>query len=439
MNVLFIDAHDVQQHFKDDMPNSSLNHFILTSILSLTILNTSPLLNAHGTSTDDTHPLYTIPIIADLSLLKTADIPIMYKDEEANVGYAVINSTIEKKLSHMAHLLGRCGNYERLPEIPQNLITVQNLIHGIRAQSEKNYQISFLNPITLVEKPEITNALQQLRSDNILESTQFLSSFKSRYNKQAQPNQHIQPFMDRLAAAAQFAQFPITIETISHQSTKQLSIKVTLVGATRPDEYIILGGHLDSISGWGGSGKTAPGADDNASGSAALYETFRVLTQQTQPERSIEFYWYAGEESGLLGSSEIAEQAKQQQKDIIAVLQLDMTSYPGDGPLKITSMTDFTNLWLRDFLKAVNQTYLNVTIQEDQCGYGCSDHASWYRRGFPTLFPTESKFNSSFKAIHTEKDVVSPLLNFEHALIFSKIAITMAMELGNSTLRQPAF
>jgi len=423
---------------KDDMNKYTTQKKLSSSLLiALTILNSTPILNAHSQNND---PNMLKPIIADLSILKAANIPIMYKDEESQVGYAIINAAAENKISSLSHARGRCGNFEALSEIPKDMNEVQNQIQALNIINKQNYQISFLEPMQVVENTEITTALNQLDPLEIKANVEFLSSFKSRYNKLPNPNEHIQPFIEKLNSITQNAHYPITIETIDHKSTKQKSIKLTIQGSQFPNEIIVLGGHLDSInsSGWGAnpSGR-APGADDNASGSSSLVEALRVLTKQEQPQRTIEFYWYAGEESGLLGSSEIAESSRNAQKNIIAVLQLDMTMFPGDGEFVIASMTDFTSAWLRDYLTAINNTYIKATIKEDKCGYGCSDHASWYRRGYPTLMPTEAKFNSMFDDLHTERDVISPVMSFNHALVFSKIALTLAMDLGNSRLTQP--
>ena len=86
-------------------------------------------------------------------------------------------------------------------------------------------------------------------------------------------------------------------ELVSHTSTQQKSLKVTLQGSSRPHEIIVLGGHHDSTtSSWGGGGGKAPGADDNASGSSSLLEILRILTGMPQSERTIELMWYAAEE-----------------------------------------------------------------------------------------------------------------------------------------------
>ena len=214
------------------------------------------------------------------------------------------------------------------------------------------------------------------------------------------------------------------------------SIRMSIKGSLNPNEIIVLGGHLDSINQWGNKAK-APGADDNASGSASLLEAARILLTKAQPQRTIEFMWYAGEESGLLGSAEIAQSYKNENKKVIAVLQLDMTAFAGNGVNKIASMTDFTSPWLRDYLKSINVAYLDIEILDDKCGYGCSDHASWHKQGYPALMPTEAKFDNMFTDLHTTRDVISDVLSFEHSLLFSKIALVMAMDLGNSSQKEP--
>ncbi|MEK6627697.1 MAG: M20/M25/M40 family metallo-hydrolase [Bdellovibrionota bacterium] len=382
-------------------------------------------------------------VYADLDILKKANVPVLYADQNLNVGYAIITGKMEARISALAHEQGRCGNYEALDEIPQNISTVANnfaFMNQIQSKNQ-NYEMLAKNSIEVAENPLITEALKNLKPDNIKATVTYLSAFPTRFNKGNTPNLHVDDFSEKIKALVATAAYPVTVDLISHNKTPQKSIRVTIKGSTKPDEYVILGGHLDSISGggFGGGSKLAPGADDNASGSASLLEALRILITQAQPQRTVEFFWYAGEESGLLGSAEIAASYKAQSKNVISVLQLDMTMFPGDGVFRITSINDFTSAWLRDYLKAINTTYLNVEILDDKCGYGCSDHASWFRNGYPTLMPTEAKFKSIFKYIHTDKDVISSVMNFDHALVFSKIALVMAMDLGNSSQKEVLF
>ena len=80
---------------------------------------------------------------------------------------------------------------------------------------------------------------------------------------------------------------------------------------------------------------------------------------------------------------------------------------------------------------------LPARLIADHCGYACSDHASWYRQGYPTLMPFESDTEHMNGQIHTEGDVVSSRTSFSHALAFAKIAVVMGMDLANSSEHQP--
>merc|ERR1712194_672207 len=76
------------------------------------------------------------------------------------------------------------------------------------------------------------------------------------------------------------------------------------------NEFIILGGHLDSIAGFN-SQSNSPGADDNGSGSAGLLEMARIIDASgIKFKYSIRLVLFNGEEQGLLGSRAIARRWK---------------------------------------------------------------------------------------------------------------------------------
>ncbi len=97
------------------------------------------------------------------------------------------------------------------------------------------------------------------------------------------------------------------------------------------DEAIILGAHYDHL-GRGGEGSLAPregeihhGADDNASGTAALIELARRLTtQRPKPRRTIVFIAFSGEEEGLIGSSYYVNHPVVPLNKTIAMINMDM-------------------------------------------------------------------------------------------------------------------
>jgi leucyl aminopeptidase len=370
----------------------------------------------------------TKPVLAGIPALQAVGAKILGQDKKLNVGYAQLSEAQRDGISKYMHSKGKCGGYEVLSSSADG---IESLL-ALAGQARKSSLYTQARRPKLAKQQKISDALEHLTTANIQSTVQWLSSFHSRYNGLPDPNQHVNQFEARLKDMFKGYSGKWSVQQIKHDSTRQNSLMVHIEGAKRPSEIVVFGGHLDSINMY--DGDKAPGADDNASGSAAILEAMRVLLEQGAPERSLEFFWYAGEESGLLGSAEIAETYKSSGKNVVAVLQLDMTMFPGSGEQTVSSMTDFTSPWMRDYLVEMNKNYLNINLVNDECGYACSDHASWFRQGFPTLMPFESTLDDDNKNIHSEEDVIDSASSFTHALIYAKIALIMAMDLGNSTV-----
>lgn len=384
----------------------------------------------------------TQPVLASIDDLKSIKAPIWTSDEITGVGFSYLTPEMQIKMQAHSHLNGKCGGFEVLPsEDVQNFSAVQAELEKLKKQVLKDQ--SFLNgpvlysPVTY--QPMIEEAIDLVQASHLHELVTWLSSFPSRNEKTAQRNTHVQEMKIKAEELLKNYTGQWKSELVTHSSSQQKSLKITLQGTTHSNEIIILGGHHDSTAGgWGGSTSLAPGADDNASGSANLFEILRILSTRPVQARTIEIMWYAAEESGLLGSSEIAKSYKATQKNVIAVLQLDMTSYPGSGDMTIANITDFTSPWLHDLIKQLNQHYVGLKIIDDKCGYACSDHASWYRQGYSTAVPFESAARKMNPLIHTKNDVVSPQLNFKHSAAITQLSLAFALELASNTgLRPP--
>ena len=111
-----------------------------------------------------------------------------------------------------------------------------------------------------------------------------------------------------------------------------------------------------------------------------VLEALRVLVEAGfQPEDTIEFHFYAGEEGGLRGSLEVFANYKASRKPVIAVLNQDMAGYSPSG--KISIYTDHVDSSLTAFTKLVANYYIGDTTS-DTCGYACSDHSSAMANGF---------------------------------------------------------
>jgi len=270
--------------------------------------------------------------------------------------------------------------------------------------------------------------LDELSSANLRSVIEDLSWYTTRYYTSQTGLQAVNWLASQYRAYAA-GRADITVTTFSH-SWLQPSVIARINGnGPAAAELVIIGGHIDSTS----SGSTAPGADDDASGSSTVLEVFRVLaTSGFRPERSIEFHAYAAEEIGLRGSQDIAQNYLSQGREVVATLQLDMTGYVRAGTTRtIGVVTDFTTPALSTFVRSLVTEYLSTSWTNTQCGYACSDHASWYRAGYPSSFTFESIFSNSNPYIHTTNDLVT-YLNFVHALEYAKLGLSFAVELSYS-------
>ncbi|MXP42584.1 M20/M25/M40 family metallo-hydrolase [Altererythrobacter soli] len=95
-------------------------------------------------------------------------------------------------------------------------------------------------------------------------------------------------------------------------------------GSERPNEVVIVQGHIDSrVTDVMDARSDAPGANDNASGSALVLEAARVLSRKTYPT-TIVYALLSGEEQGLYGGRLLADYAKQQGWTVKAVFNNDI-------------------------------------------------------------------------------------------------------------------
>lgn len=108
------------------------------------------------------------------------------------------------------------------------------------------------------------------------------------------------------------------------------NVVCTKFGAAEPTKFILVGAHFDSrMSELADAHSRAPGADDNASGTAALLELARVL-RGVDTRCSVRLVAFSGEEQGLLGSTAFAERAHAQGENIQLMINLDMIGHPSD-------------------------------------------------------------------------------------------------------------
>lgn len=184
---------------------------------------------------------------------------------------------------------------------------------------------------------------------------------------------------------------------------KQNNVVLTLTGHT--DKHIVLGAHMDSTK--PDSHKVKPAAWDNAAGSSIIDALAQAtLAMKIQPENNVHLVLYGGEEMGMLGSKQMANEFKAAGKQVLAVLNYDMAGSALTQKHQISWATHqmketlaLTN-WLKKLLSLYFPNY--TTSNKPTTAPSLSDHLSWEVEDFPTAVPGES--NPDFSVYHKHTD-----------------------------------
>ncbi|MBI4655203.1 MAG: M20/M25/M40 family metallo-hydrolase [Elusimicrobia bacterium] len=282
-----------------------------------------------------------------------------------------------------------------------------------------------------IDRPDVVKPmLQMVSEENISDIITKLSAYKNRYYRSetgVSSARWLAGYWKELVKD----RADVSVALHRHASWPQESVILTVKGSANPEQVAVLGGHFDSIAGWGSSDPVAPGADDNASGIAALTEAIRVMVKAGyKPKITLKFIAYAAEEVGLRGSREIADAFKKEGVAVQGVIQLDMANYKGSAD-DIYLIADHTNAAQNAFLGKLIETYTNYRWGETKCGYACSDHASWTANGFIASFPFEAKMGEDNPNIHSAKDTLAQTGGHsKHAFKFANLAVAYLVEMG---------
>jgi len=178
-------------------------------------------------------------------------------------------------------------------------------------------------------------------------------------------------------------------------------------GTKRPDEIVIVGAHYDSREG-------TPGADDNASGSAAVLSLAGTFAS-AKPERTLRFILFTNEEyfrQDLMGSLVYAKRSRARNENIVAMLSLETIGYFSDVtgsqkyPFPINMFYPSTGDFLgfvgnvgsgslvrsaiRSFRSVAKLRSEGVAAPEAIDGIGWSDQWSFWQQGYPGIMITDT-------------------------------------------------
>lgn len=184
---------------------------------------------------------------------------------------------------------------------------------------------------------------------------------------------------------------------------------ITIIRGTRyADSLCIIGAHYDNNLIADDPFATVPGANDNASGIAAMLEIARVIKKNNfSPKSTIMFAAFGAEEIGLFGSLHLAAEPYEFSQKIRFMLNNDMIAYEAPGDLNASAwcvnIIDYDNSHnLRSDAEKICTKFTDLTYMNDNKVNKYSDSYPFFRYGYKALFffPEISDPN-----IHTLNDV----------------------------------
>lgn len=221
--------------------------------------------------------------------------------------------------------------------------------------------------------------------------------------------------------------YQVTSQFYQAKGVRSENLEVTRTGKSKPEQIILAGAHYDSV--WG-----SPGANDNASGVAALLELTRLFAT-AEPEQSMRFVAFVNEEPpffywGEMGSGVYAQAAKARGDDIRLMISLEMlgcySDKPGSQgyppffryffPDRGNFIAMVSNRASRHGLQRLVQNFRahsNFPVEslaafEFIPGVAWSDHLSFWRKGYPALMVTDTAFYR-YDAYHSAEDTPEKL------------------------------
>lgn len=256
----------------------------------------------------------------------------------------------------------------------------------------------------------IARIVSLVSEDSLARTIRDLEDFGTRYSYSQQCESAAFYLGQRLTDLG----YSVRLDTyyLRQPTTRAFNVEATLTGQVEPESIVVACGHFDSYN--GDNQNDAPGADDNATGTAAIIELARVL-KQAHFRSSVKFLCFSGEEQWMKGSYHwVDSTAVPESLKIAGAYNLDMFGYAAyDTDLvfintntasrPLANLCDSTNGWYSIGLRVMN--YLDEDI------YG--DNTPFWEAGYLSVFALEDSewgiWNGSNPHYHTAHDTFGNL------------------------------
>ncbi len=266
-----------------------------------------------------------------------------------------------------------------------------------RAITATEYTTAIASRSTSQDFDRISQMVGEVSTPNVMATIQYLESFQTRYF--STPN--LEAAGDYLYRTFSDLGLHVERDPFTYAGYSSNNIVATLPGRTDPSTVVIVGAHYDSAS--DNQPLSAPGADDDASGTAVVLELARVL-RNYQFDFTIKFIAFSAEEAGLRGSQHYAWNARYiTHEKILGMVNLDMVGYVDREPEDLDLLVDETSGWLADAFADAASRYAPLPTR---------------RFSRPATGPNRSRSDQApfwdfgYSAMHLIEDIALPNPNY---------------------------
>ncbi len=264
----------------------------------------------------------------------------------------------------------------------------------------------------------ITVCVDEVNSDSVESYLQFLQDKGTRFliapNRRAVAESIKEKFLQLGADHVRIDSFlcytKINMWNLHFDTTTwQYNIAATIDGITDGNQRIVMGAHYDDVVAPDGDPMVfAPGADDNASGVAALFESVRVLSlHQFEPVYDIEFVAFSAEELmyfGNSGAQAYVDTALAKGVNMELMINNDMIAYTASDNWELTISNYVGSQWITYIAEEITEEYTSIDpYVRELSNQGGADCKYFYEAGVPCVYFMEKDFNPYY---HTENDLV---------------------------------
>jgi hypothetical protein len=237
---------------------------------------------------------------------------------------------------------------------------------------------------------------------------------------------------------------PCEQQTFFYAGDSMSNVVAEITGFENPDHIFIICGHLDSYS---DTPEIAPGADDNASGSAAVMEAARIMAPYSF-RNTVRFVLFAAEEAWMVGSEYYVSQAFQQGDNIMGAVNLDMILYAPNAADSVYIPYDAQSETLAILAGEMFMEYAPAVYPRVIYNPGApSDHASFWQYGYTAIEIAEGSAEEIWGGYnpyyHQAGDILAnyiPSFPYGTDMVRASVGLiaTLAEPVGMSGVEDPA-